>query len=116
MSLSPTLGRNEKVEQYIRKKTHKSNALRFWIEGSVISFGLVLIVWNILDVFALGFVWYLIRIIEGLFLEFIIFYTSRYLLNLLLAQSQFECLDQIMWWVNKRQHYKSRTISVEFIR
>ena len=44
MSLSPTLGRNEKVEQYIRKKTHKSNALRFWIEGSVISFGLVLIV------------------------------------------------------------------------
>jgi len=29
MSLSPTLGRNEKVEQYIRKKTHKPTALRF---------------------------------------------------------------------------------------
>ena len=29
VSLSPTLGRNEKVEQHIRKKTHKPNALRF---------------------------------------------------------------------------------------
>jgi len=29
VSLSPTLGRDEKVEQYIRKKTHKPNALRF---------------------------------------------------------------------------------------
>ena len=37
VSLSPTLGRNEKVEQYIRKKTHKPNALRFWVEGGVIS-------------------------------------------------------------------------------
>jgi len=37
MSLSPTLGRNEKVEQHIRKKTHKPNALRFWIEYGVIS-------------------------------------------------------------------------------
>jgi len=29
VSLSPTLGRNEKVEQHIRKKTHKPNTLRF---------------------------------------------------------------------------------------
>jgi len=36
MSLSPTLGRNKKVEQYIRKKTHKPNALRFWVEGGVV--------------------------------------------------------------------------------
>jgi len=36
VTLSPTLGRNEKVEQYIRKKTHKPNALRFWVEGGVI--------------------------------------------------------------------------------
>jgi len=36
MSLSPTLGRNEKVEQHIRKKTHRPNALRFWVEGGVI--------------------------------------------------------------------------------
>jgi len=36
VSLCPTLGRNEKVEQHIRKKTHKSNNLRFWVEGSVI--------------------------------------------------------------------------------
>ena len=36
VSLSPTLGRNEKVDQYIRKKTHKPNALRFWVEGGVI--------------------------------------------------------------------------------
>jgi len=36
MSLSPTLCTNEKVEQRIRKKTHKPNALRFWIEGGVI--------------------------------------------------------------------------------
>ena len=36
MSLSSTLDRNEKVEQYIRKKTRKPNALRFWIEGGVI--------------------------------------------------------------------------------
>jgi len=33
VSLSPTLGRNEKVEQYIRKKTLKP---RFWVEGDVI--------------------------------------------------------------------------------
>jgi len=37
VSLSPTLNRNEKVEQHIRKKTHKPNALRFWVEGDVIS-------------------------------------------------------------------------------
>jgi len=36
VSLSLTLGRNEKVEQHIRKKTCKSNALRFWVEGGVI--------------------------------------------------------------------------------
>jgi len=39
VSLSLTLDRNEKIEQHIRKKTHKpiSNALRFWVEGGVIS-------------------------------------------------------------------------------
>ena len=36
VSLSPTLSRNEKVKQHIRKKTHKPNALRFWVEGDVI--------------------------------------------------------------------------------
>jgi len=36
MSRSPTLGKNEKVEQHIRKKTRKPNALRFWVEGDVI--------------------------------------------------------------------------------
>jgi len=36
VSLSPTLGRNEKFEQHIRKKIHKPNALRFWVEGGVI--------------------------------------------------------------------------------
>jgi len=36
VSLSPTLGRNEKVGQHIRKKIHKPNALRFWVEGGVI--------------------------------------------------------------------------------
>jgi len=47
VSRSPTLGRNEKVEQHIRKKTRKPNALRFWVEGGVIflyGFGSVLIV------------------------------------------------------------------------
>jgi len=47
VSLSPTLSRNEKVEQHIRKKTHKPNALRFWVEGGVISlygFGSILVV------------------------------------------------------------------------
>jgi len=38
VSLSPTLSRNEKVKQRIRKKTHKPNALRFWVEGDVIPF------------------------------------------------------------------------------
>jgi len=33
---SPTLGKNKKVEQHIRKKTRKPNALRFWVEGGVI--------------------------------------------------------------------------------
>jgi len=36
VSLSPTLGKNEKVEQHIRKKTRKPNALRFWVEGGVV--------------------------------------------------------------------------------
>ena len=35
MSLSPTLIRNEKVEHYIRIKTHKLIALRFWVESGV---------------------------------------------------------------------------------
>jgi len=43
VSLSPTLGRNEKVEQHIRKKTRKPNVLRFWVEGGVI----LLYVWLI---------------------------------------------------------------------
>ena len=30
------IGRNEKVEQHIRKKTRKPNALRFWVGGGVI--------------------------------------------------------------------------------
>jgi len=43
VSLSPTLSRNEKVEQHIRKKTHKPNALRFRIGGGVIPlYGLAL--------------------------------------------------------------------------
>ena len=33
--LSPTLARNEKVEHYIRIKTHKPIALRFWVESGV---------------------------------------------------------------------------------
>jgi len=33
--LSPTLARNEKVEHYIRIKTHKPIALRFWVESDV---------------------------------------------------------------------------------
>jgi len=36
VSLSLILGRNEKVEQHIRKKTHKPNVLRFWVEGGII--------------------------------------------------------------------------------
>jgi len=36
VSLSPILGMNEKVEQHIRKKIRKPNALRFWVEGGVI--------------------------------------------------------------------------------
>jgi len=35
VSLSPTLARNEKVEHYIRIKTHKPTALRFWVESGV---------------------------------------------------------------------------------
>ena len=36
VSLSFTLTRNEKVKQYIKKKIHKPNALRFWVEVGVI--------------------------------------------------------------------------------
>jgi len=35
VSLNPTLARNEKVEHYIRIKTHKPIALRFWVESGV---------------------------------------------------------------------------------
>jgi len=35
VSLSPTLTRIEKVEHYIRIKTHKPFALRFWVESGV---------------------------------------------------------------------------------
>ena len=35
MSLSPTLTRIEKVEHYIRIKTRKPIALRFWVESGV---------------------------------------------------------------------------------
>jgi len=35
VSLSPTLTRNEKVEHYIRIKTHKPIVLRFWVESGV---------------------------------------------------------------------------------
>jgi len=41
VSLSPTLGRNEKVEQHIRNKTRKPNVLRFWVKGGVIPLYLV---------------------------------------------------------------------------
>ena len=33
--MSLTLARNEKVEHYIRIKTHKPIALRFWVESGV---------------------------------------------------------------------------------
>ena len=35
VSLSPTLGKNEKVEHHIRTKTHKPIVLRFWVESGV---------------------------------------------------------------------------------
>jgi len=35
VSLSPTLTRTEKIEHYIRIKTHKLIALRFWVESGV---------------------------------------------------------------------------------
>jgi len=57
VSLNPTLGRNEKVEQHIRKETHKPNALRFWVEGGVIPLyvGSVLILVRSPRYFPLGF-------------------------------------------------------------
>jgi len=36
VSLNTSLSRNEKVEQHITKNIHKSNTLRFWIEGNII--------------------------------------------------------------------------------
>jgi len=36
VSLSLILDKNEKVEQYIRKKTQLTTDLRFWVEGNVI--------------------------------------------------------------------------------
>jgi len=36
VSLHPILKMNENIEQHIRKKTHKPNTLKFWIEGGVI--------------------------------------------------------------------------------
>jgi len=49
VSLSLTLCRNEKIEQHIRKKIRKLNALRFWVEGGVIPLyvGLILILCEI---------------------------------------------------------------------
>jgi len=35
LSLSPTLGKNEKVEHHIRTKIHKPIVLRFWVENDV---------------------------------------------------------------------------------
>jgi len=35
VSLSSTLIRNEKVEHYIRIKTHKPIVLRFWVESDI---------------------------------------------------------------------------------
>jgi len=51
MSLSPILCMNEKVDQLIRKKTHKPNALRFWVEDDIIILyvGSCLIVWYLSD-------------------------------------------------------------------
>ena len=52
VSLSPTLSRNEKVEQHIKKKTHKPNALRFLVEDGIIplcEFDSCLILIDLLD-------------------------------------------------------------------
>jgi len=35
LSVRLILGKNEKFEQYIKMKTHKPIALRFWVGGSV---------------------------------------------------------------------------------
>jgi len=49
VSLSPTLGMNEKVEQHIINKIHKPNVLKFWIEDGVIPLYVdsCLIVWDL---------------------------------------------------------------------
>lgn len=36
MSLNSILSKNKKDKQYMKKETHKSNALRFWITSGVI--------------------------------------------------------------------------------
>jgi len=50
VSLSLKLSRNEKVEQHVRKKTHKPNALRFWVEGDVIPLcgcrSILIVIWS----------------------------------------------------------------------
>jgi len=38
VGLSLTLDKNEKVEHYIRIKTHKPIVLRFWVESGVNSY------------------------------------------------------------------------------
>jgi len=56
VSLSPTLGNNEKIEQHIRKKTRKLK--RFLVEGDIIPlYGLALIsfLWDLSGVYPLGF-------------------------------------------------------------
>jgi len=35
VSLSPTLIRNNKVEQYIKIKTHKFSVLKFWVKSDI---------------------------------------------------------------------------------
>jgi len=51
VNLSPILSRNEKIEQNIRNKTHKPNALRFSVEGGVILLcGLTL--WDLSDIYS----------------------------------------------------------------
>jgi len=71
VSLSPTLGRNEKLEQHIRKKTHKPNVLRFWVEGGVIpclcGFGLVLILVTSPQFCPLGFSQQVVSYLLGCF-------------------------------------------------
>ena len=61
VSLSFTFSRSEKVEQHIRKKTHKPNALRFWIEGGVIP----LCVFDSVPILARSFRFWILEIIQS---------------------------------------------------